>query len=659
MSTVAAAPAESFKFEAEVQQVLHLVIHSLYSNRDIFLRELISNASDACDKLRFEALQNAELYGEQTELVIDLAADGEAGTLVVTDSGIGMNRQELIDNLGTIASSGTKKFLARLSDGQKADANLIGQFGVGFYSAFIAADRVTVETRRAGETEGWRWASDGSGEYTMEPVSDLARGTRITLHLKDDAKEYSQPWKLRSLVEQWSDHIAFPIRMPKLVEGKPTAEMENVNQASALWTRPKAEIEDAEYQAFYKHVSHDYADALSWTHNRVEGNQNFTSLLYLPSKAPFDFQQNRDERKGLRLYVKRVFIMDAAEQMLPNYLRFVRGVVDSDDLPLNVSRELLQGNRQLDKLKSALTRRVLDLLDKLAGETESDQAEPDKAESDQAESDKAGTNKAEANKVVANKYGEFWKAFGSVIKEGIAEDHGNRERLAKLLRVASTRSSSADELVSLDDYIARMKPEQDAIYYLTADGWNAARHNPQLEALKARGVEVLLMHERIDEWMMGYLHEYAGKSLRNVSKGELDLDKLGEPVDKAQREEVKKAAQGVIERLKQQLGDRVEDVRVSERLTTSPSCLVLAEHDMALHMQRLLKAAGHEAPGGKPVLEINPAHALLKRYEAEPDGERSEALALLLLEQAQLLEGAALDDPAGFITRINGLLTAA
>ncbi|MGQ0802069.1 MAG: molecular chaperone HtpG [Pseudomarimonas sp.] len=628
MSTVANAPAESFKFEAEVQQVLHLVIHSLYSNRDIFLRELISNASDACDKLRFEALQNADLYGEQSELVIDLAVDGEAGTLVVTDTGIGMNRQELIDNLGTIASSGTKKFLARLSEGQKADANLIGQFGVGFYSAFIAADKVTVETRRAGESEGWRWASDGSGEYTLEPVSDLARGTRITLHLKDDAKDYAQAWKLRSLVQQWSDHIAFPIRMPKLAEGKPTAEMENVNQASALWTRPKAEIEDAEYQAFYKHVSHDYADALSWTHNRVEGNQNFTSLLFLPSKAPFDFQMNRDERKGLRLYVKRVFIMDAAEQMLPNYLRFVRGVVDSDDLPLNVSRELLQGNRQLDKLKSALTRRVLDLLDKLAGETE------------------------------ANKYAEFWKAFGSVIKEGIAEDHGNRERLAKLLRVASTRSTNAEELVSLDDYIARMKPEQEAIYYITADGWNAARNNPQLEGLKARGVEVLLMHERIDEWMMGYLHEYAGKSLRNVSKGELDLDKLGEPVDKAQREEIKKAAAGLIERLKTQLGDKVEDVRVSERLTTSPSCLVLAEHDMALHMQRLLKAAGHDAPGGKPVLEINPSHALLKRYEAEPEGERSEALALLLLEQAQLLEGAALDDPAGFIARMNGLLTA-
>ncbi len=632
------ATAESFKFEAEVQQVLHLVIHSLYSNRDIFLRELISNASDACDKLRFEALQSPDLYGEQGELAIELRVDADAGLLTVADSGIGMSRQELIDNLGTIASSGTRKFLERLSEGQKADANLIGQFGVGFYSAFIVADRVTVETRRAGANDGWRWASDGSGEYTLEPVADLPRGTRITLHLKDDAKDYAQPWKLRSLVAQWSDHIAFPIRMPKLEDGKPTDEMEVVNQASALWTRPKAEIEDAEYQAFYKHISHDFGDALAWTHNRVEGNQNFTSLLYVPAKAPFDFQYNRDERKGLRLYVKRVFIMDAAEQMLPNYLRFVRGVVDSDDLPLNVSRELLQGNRQLDKLKSALTRRVLDLLDKLAGES---------AGSD--ESEKSDTS---------GKYSQFWKAFGSLLKEGIAEDHGNRERLAKLLRVPTTRSSGVDDLVSLDDYIARMKPEQDAIYYLTADGWNAARNNPQLEALKARGVEVLLMHERIDEWMMGYLHEYAGKALRNVAKGELDLDKLGEAGDKAEREQIRKDAVGIVERLKTLLGDRVEDVRVSDRLTTSPSCLVLAEHDMALHMQRLLKAAGHEAPGGKPVLEINPTHALLKRFEAEADEQRSTDLALLLLEQAQLAEGAALDDPAGFIARVNGLLTA-
>ena len=619
------ATAESFKFEAEVQQVLHLVIHSLYSNRDIFLRELISNASDACDKLRFEALGDASLYGEQADLGISLTWDEAAGTLSVADNGIGMSRQDLIDNLGSIASSGTRRFLARLSDGQKADANLIGQFGVGFYSAFVVADKVVVETRRAGSDDGWRWISDGGGEYTLEPADGLSRGSRITLHLKDDAKEYLASWKLRSLVQQWSDHIAFPIHMPRQVDGKPGDELEVVNQASALWTRPKSELSDEDYQTFYKHVSHDFNDALAWTHNRVEGNQNFTSLLYLPAKAPFDFQFDRDTRKGLRLYVKRVFILDAAEQLLPAYLRFVRGVVDSDDLPLNVSRELLQGNRQLDKLKSALTRRTLDLLDRLARDE-------------------------------AQKYAGFWKEFGALLKEGIAEDHGNRERLAKLLRFASTASGERDDLVSLDQYIERMKPGQEAIYYLTADGWNAARHSPQLEALQARGVEVLLLHERIDEWMAGYLHEYGGKSLKNVAKGELDLDKLGEPADKASREEAKKAAQGVIDKLKARLGDRVREVRVSERLTASPSCLVLEEHDMALHMQRLMQAAGHAVPDSQPILEINPAHPLIARFDAESDEAVAGDLALLLLEQAQLTEGAALDDPAGFVKRVNALL---
>jgi molecular chaperone HtpG len=627
---------ESFKFEAEVQQVLHLVIHSLYSNRDIFLRELVSNASDACDKLRFEAVQDAGLYAGNSELRIDIDLDAEAKTLTVSDSGIGMSRAELIDNLGTIARSGTKKFLEQLSAGQKADANLIGQFGVGFYSAFIVADRVSVETRRAGSEEGWRWASDGSGEYTLEPASGLARGTRITLHLKDDAEDYLQAWKLRSLITTWSDHIAFPITLPKFEDGKPTAERETVNQAAALWMRPKSEVSDDEYQAFYKHISHDFGDALAWTHNKVEGNQNFSSLLYLPAKAPFDFQYNRDERKGLRLYVKRVFIMDAAEQMLPAYLRCVRGVVDSDDLPLNVSRELLQNTKQLDKLKSALTRRVLDLLDRLAGEEAAEDAE--------------GAKK---------RYTQFWNAFGSLLKEGIAEDHGNRERIAKLLRFASTRSANADERTSLDDYIARMKPEQSEIYYLTADGWNAARHSPQLEGLKARGVEVLLLHERIDEWMIGYLYEYAGKSLKNVAKGDLDLGKLGEPADKAEREALKESAGDTVKRLKDLLGDRVKDVRVSERLTESAACLVLEEADMALHMQRLLKAAGHAAPNSQPVLEINPAHGLLKRFAAEADATRAQDLALLLFEQAQLAEGAALDDPSAFLARVNRVILAA
>ncbi|MCK7595560.1 molecular chaperone HtpG [Pseudomarimonas salicorniae] len=616
------ATVESFKFEAEVQQVLHLVIHSLYSNRDIFIRELVSNASDACDKLRFEAIADPALTADGAELRIDVSVDPEAKTLTVTDTGIGMSRAELIDNLGTIARSGTRKFLEQLGASQKADANLIGQFGVGFYSAFIVADRVSVETRRAGSEEGWRWASDGSGEFTLEPAEGLARGTRITLHLKEDAQDYLQSWKLRSLITTWSDHIAFPVTLPKFEDGKPTAERETVNQAAALWMRPKSEITDEEYQAFYKHLGHDFNEPLAWTHNKVEGNQNFSSLLFVPAKAPFDFQFNRDERKGLKLYVKRVFIMDAAEQMLPAYLRFVRGVVDSDDLPLNVSRELLQNTRQLDKLKSALTRRVLDLLDRVA--------------SDDAE-----------------KYAGFWREFGGLLKEGIAEDHGNRERLAKLLRFASTRSEGPEDRMSLDDYIGRMKAEQDAILYLTADGWNAARNSPQLEALKARGVEVLLLHERIDEWMVGYLHEYAGKPLKNVAKGELDLDKLGEPADKAEREALKESAGDTVKQLKGVLGERVKEVRVSDRLTQSPSCLVLEEADMALHMQRLLKAAGHEAPNAAPVLEVNPGHGLVKRFAEESDAARREDLALLLFEQAMLAEGAALDDPAAFLARVN------
>jgi molecular chaperone HtpG len=620
------ATAESFEFQAEVQQVLRLVIHSLYSNKDIFLRELISNASDACDKLRFEALQDATLLGDKSDLRIDLSWDQDARTLTLRDSGVGMSRAELIDNLGTIARSGTKQFLEALSAGQKADAQLIGQFGVGFYSAFIVADRVTVTSRRAGSDEAWTWASAGDGRYTLEAAQKAARGTEIVLHLKADEDEYLDGWKLRSLVRMYSDHIGSPIRLPVEKDGKPTDEFETVNQAAALWTRPKSEITDEEYQAFYKHVSHDFSDAAAWTHNRVEGNQNFSSLLFLPAKAPFDFQYSRDERRGLKLYIKRVFIMDAAEQMLPNYLRFVRGVVDSDDLPLNVSRELLQNNRQIEKLKSALTKRVLDLLEKLArDETE--------------------------------KFTAFWREFGAVLKEGLAEDNANRDRIAKLLRFASTRSADAQALVSLDDYIARMKPGQDAIYYLTADGWNAARNSPQLEALRARDIEVLLLHERIDEWMIGYLHEYAGKKLQHVAKGELSLDDVAESADdKAAREAQAKAAEGVVAKLKTALGDKVKDVRVSRRLTDSPSCLVLDEYDMALHMQRLMKAAGHDVPVAAPVLEINPSHPLLSRFENETDATRANDLAVLLFEQAQLAEGAALDDPAGFVKRMNALL---
>ena len=620
------ATAETFEFQAEVQQVLRLVIHSLYSHKDIFLRELVSNASDACDKLRFEALRDPSLQAESGELRIELSTDRDARTLSLRDTGIGMSRAELIENLGTIARSGTRQFLEALEASQKADANLIGQFGVGFYSAFIVADRVSVTSRRAGSDEAWVWSSAGDGRYTLEAApADAPRGTQIVLHLKDGEDEYLDGWKLRSLVRSYSDHIAFPIRLPVEKDGKATDEFETINQAAALWTRAKSDLSDEEYQAFYKHLSHDFQDAAAWTHNRVEGNQNFVSLLYVPAKAPFDFQFNRDERKGLKLYVKRVFIMDAAEQMLPAYLRFVRGVVDSDDLPLNVSRELLQDTRQLEKLKSALTRRVLDLLERIAKD------EPEK-------------------------YLDLWREFGGVLKEGLAEDTANRERLGKLLRFSSTREDRVDALVSLDNYIERMKAGQEAIYYLTADGWNAARNSPQLEALRARGVEVLLLHERIDEWMIGHLHEYAGKKLQHVAKGELPLDALGEPADKAAQEASAKAAEGVVAKLKAALGDKVRDVRVSRRLTDSPTCLVLEEYDMALHMQRLMKAAGHAVPAAAPILEINPAHPLLARFEAEADATRCGDLAMLLFEQAQLAEGAALDDPAGFVRRMNTLL---
>lgn len=625
---------ETHAFQAETREVLKLVIHSLYSHKEIFLRELISNASDACDKLRFEAVTDASLLGGDGDPAIELVVDAQARTLEIRDTGIGMSRQELIEHLGTIARSGTRAFLAQLSEAQKGDAQLIGQFGVGFYSAFIVADRVDVVSRRAGSSEAWRWSSDGSGEFTLEPAERAQRGSSVILHLKPEEDEFLQVWTLKSLVRRYSDHIAFPIRMAKPVEAKegeeaPAPELETLNEAKALWSLPKAEIKDEDYQAFYKHISHDFADALAWTHNRVEGNQNFTSLLYVPERAPFDFQFDRDQRKGLKLYVKRVFIMDASEQMLPSYLRFVRGVVDSDDLPLNVSRELLQNNRQIEKLKSAITRRSLDLLDRLARED-------------------------------GAKYLKFWNAFGSVLKEGVSEDTANAERIARLLRFASTRSAKADELHSLEDYVARMPAGQKAIYYLTADGWAAASNSPQLEALKARGIEVLLMHERIDEWMSGYLREFDGKPLKNIAKGELDLGDLPDAEEvKKQHEEASKAAAPLIEALKAALGERVREVRVSQRLTESPSCLVLEEYDMALHLQRMMRAAGHEVPAPKPSLEINPQHALLKRFEGEADGERREQLALVLFEQAQLAEGAPLEDPAGFIRRVNSLLLAA
>jgi molecular chaperone HtpG len=620
---------ETRQFEAEVSQVLHLVTHSLYSHKEIFLRELISNASDACDKLRFEAIARPELAQDDSELRIEISIDKDAGTLTIRDTGIGMSRDEVIDNVGTIARSGTRKFLESLSGDSRRDTQLIGQFGVGFYSAFIVADKVTLVTRRAGAQpdEAVRWESDGSGQYSIETISEPRRGTAVTLHLKPDESEFLDGWKVRELVTKYSDHVAFPIRLLKDAdEDKSDAApgWETVNHASALWTRPKSEIADDDYQAFYKALAHDFNDASAWTHNRVEGNQSYTLLLYLPSKPPFDAMfTGREERRGLKLYIRRVFVMDAAEHLLPSYLRFMRGVVDSDDLPLNVSREILQENRLLSQIRAACVKRTLDLLERLANDD-------------------------------AEKYRQFVDSFGNILKEGIAEDGANRERIAKLLRFASTKSDDSARSVSLDDYVGRMAIGQEAIYYVTAENHGAAKNSPHIEALRARGVEVLLMSDRIDEWMLGYLHEYNGKKLRSAAKGELDVDKLGSlaepaPVDAGD-------AVAVVARLKELLGDRVRDVRVSRRLVDSAACIVLDEYDMALHTQRLLREAGHPVPDTKPLLEINPSHPLVKRLDGESDAARAADLALLLLDQARLLEGAPLDDPAGFVRRVNALV---
>jgi len=633
MSTV----TETRQFEAEVAQVLHLVTHSLYSHKEIFLRELISNASDACDKLRFESIANPELSTGDSDLHIDVSVDSEARTITIRDNGIGMSRDEVIANIGTIASSGTRRFLEAMSGEQKADARLIGQFGVGFYSAFVVADKVTVVTRRADAdaSDGVRWSSDGKGDYSLEQVDAPERGTAVTLHMKADEDEFLNRWQVRSLIGRYSDHVAFPIRMPvdnaaKDEDGsdedhKHADGWETVNAASALWTKPKSEISDEDYQGFYKSLGHDFNDALAWTHNRVEGSQSFTTLLYLPSQPPFELMMGgRDERKGLKLYIKRVFVMDAAEELLPNYLRFVRGVVDADDLPLNVSRELLQQNRQLDRIKGACVKRVLDMIEKLARD------EPEK-------------------------FTTFYKAFGNTLKEGLSEDAGNRERIAKLLRFASTKGDGSAQSVSFDDYIARMQPDQDTIWYITADSHAAAFGSPQLEAFKARDIEVLLMFDRIDEWMLGSLHEYAGKKLQNVAKGDLPMDEAG----KQKQDEASKAAAPLLEKLKSLLGTRVADVKVSARLTDSPSCLALADHDMAPHLARLLREAGQQVPDSAPTLEINPAHPLVQRVADETDEDRSRDLATLLLEQAEISAGAQLPDPAGFVQRMNRVLMSA
>lgn len=618
------ATPETRKFEAEVAQVLHLVTHSLYSHKEIFLRELISNASDACDKLRFESLANPDLMSGDAELQIQVSWDADARTVTVRDNGIGMTRDEVVANIGTIASSGTRRFLEAMSAEQKTDARLIGQFGVGFYSSFVVADRVTVLSRRADQPagEGVKWESDGKGEYSLSQVDLPERGTAVILHLKADEDEFLKGWELRSLIRKYSDHVAFPIRMPKEQDGKPTDEWETVNDASALWAKPRNEISDEDYQSFYKSLGHDFNDALAWTHNRVEGSQSFTTLLYLPEQPPFDLMMGgRDERKGLKLYIKRVFIMDAAEELLPNYLRFVRGVVDADDLPLNVSREILQHNRQLERIRAACVKRVLDLIEKLARD------EPEK-------------------------FATFYKSFGNTLKEGIVEDAGNRERIAKLLRFASTKGDGARQTVSLDDYIGRMEVGQDTIWYITADSYTAAMGSPQLEAFKAKGIEVLLMFDRVDEWMLGSLNEYSSKKLRNVAKGELPLDEAG----KKQQEEASKAAEPLLKKLKELLGDRVNEVRVSARLTDSPSCLALSDFEMAPHLARLLREAGHEMPESKPTLEINPQHPLLKRVEGESDPAKAADLANLLLDQAEIAAGAQLPDPAAFVQRLNRLI---
>ncbi|WP_097461848.1 molecular chaperone HtpG [Mangrovitalea sediminis] len=620
---------ETLGFQTEVKQLLHLMIHSLYSNKEIFLRELISNASDAEDKLRFEALKNPALYEEDPDLKIRLEYDEEAKTVTLSDNGIGMSRQEVIDNLGTIARSGTSEFLKSLTGDQKKDSRLIGQFGVGFYSAFIVADKVEVFTRRAGVpvAEGVHWESSGEGEFTLETVDRPERGTTIVLHLKPEETEFANGWRLRNLVKKYSDHISFPVVMKAEVsddKSEDGAKDETVNDATALWTLPRTEVKDDEYKSFYKHIAHDFEDPLTWSHNKVEGNLDYTSLLYIPARAPFDLY-NREAPRGLKLYVQRVFIMDHAEQFLPLYLRFVKGVVDSNDLSLNVSREILQNDRTVDSIKTALTKRVLDMLSKLS------------------------TNDAD-------KYQAFWNEFGTVLKEGPAEDFANREKIAKLLRFASTQLGESTQNVGLDDYISRMKEGQDKIYYITADSFEAAKSSPHLEIFRKKGIEVLILSDRIDEWMMSYLNEYDGKSFQDVARGELDLGQIETDEDRQQQEEAAKAHEDLLKRVKAVLTDRVEDVRATNRLTDSPACLVVGDHDMGAQMRKIMEAAGQKVPESKPIFELNVEHPLVKRLEAETAESRFNDLATILLDQAVLASGDALKDPGSYVSRLNGLL---
>ena len=622
---------ETRGFEAEAKQLLKLMIHSLYSNREVFLRELVSNASDAVDKLRFEALSHPEWLGEDSDLRIRLAFDKDARTLTIEDNGIGMNRQELIENLGTIARSGTARFLEQLTGDQQKDSQLIGQFGVGFYASFIVADRVAVETRRAGETEAWCWRSSGEADYELSPGTRTQRGTTIILHLKADASEFLEPYRLRSVIKKYADHIAIPVQLPEMEGDKPKEEegdiqWETVNEAKALWTRPRKDIEEGEYNAFYQHLAHDFEDPLCYSHNRVEGKHEYTSLLYVPKRAPFDLY-HRESPRGLKLYVRRVFIMDEAEQFLPLYLRFVRGVIDSADLPLNVSREILQQDERVEAIRGALTKRVLDMLEKLA------------------KNDEAA-------------YQTFWNELGPVLKEGPAEDFANKERVASLLRFASTKDDSSAETHSLDAYLERSPEGQTAIYYVTGDSFAAAKGSPHIEALRQRGVEVLLLSHRLDEWLMSHLSEYKGTPLKDVARGAIDLKELpaGEGAEKDAPETTTALAEDVLEGLQKALGERVKTVRVSDRLTDSPACLVVEEDEMGSQMRRLLKSAGQAVPEAAPILEVNGNHVLLRRFEQEQDGERRQDLAEVLLAQAKLAEGDPLDDPAAYLRCMNRLL---
>jgi molecular chaperone HtpG len=621
---MSAPQKETRGFQTEVRQLLKLMIHSLYSNREIFLRELVSNASDANDRLRFESIAHPALMGPESELKIWIDADPDKGTLTIRDNGIGMTREEAIAHLGTIAKSGTSEFFKSLSGDQQKDSQLIGQFGVGFYSAFIVADRVEVLTRKAGEPEesGVSWQSSADGEFTVETVTRAERGTAVTLHLKDDAKEFADAWRLRSLIRRYSDHISFPVLMRK--EGEASVEYEAVNQAKALWTRARTEITDDEYKQFYQHVSHDHTEPLAWSHNRVEGKREYTSLLYIPGRAPFDLWQ-RDAARGLKLYVKRVFIMDDAEQFLPLYLRFVKGVVDSGDLPLNVSRELLQQDPEVEAIRGGLTRRVLDTLSKLASD------EPEK-------------------------YRTVWKEFGAVLKEGLAEDRSNRDKLLPLLRFSSTREEGNEPAVSLKQYVERMQPGQERIYYVISDSVDSARASPYIEQLKDRGIEVLLLGDRIDEWVMGQIEEFEGKKFKDAVRGDLELGPLAGEADKTKQEEAQKESESLLKRVKDAVGDRVSEVRTSTRLKDSPSVLVLGEDELGSSMRRVLMAAGQKPPESKPALELNVGHPLVKYLGGVSDADQFSELAQLLYDQAALAEGGQVSNPTAYVQRLNRVL---